>query len=81
MVEFRILHERPDCIGCGACAAITPKFWSMADDGLSHLAGSTKEGEAEALIIEEKDFLCNQEAAEVCPVQIIHVEKVEEKKD
>ena len=80
MTRFKIIHERPKCIACGACAAAAPDYWEMsANDGLADLKGCTMNGENEERIIDEKEVAPNKEAAEVCPVQIIHVEKVKEK--
>jgi ferredoxin len=76
MVKHKIIHKKNDCIGCGACAAITPDFWEMNDEGLSHLKGSNLEGDIEVRVISsEEDRARNQEAADVCPVQIISLEK------
>ena len=35
-----IQHDRPNCIGCAACAAINPKDWVMNQDGKSDLVKS-----------------------------------------
>ena len=81
-MAFKIIHERPKCIACGSCAAVAPKFWEMSQkDGLADLKGCTMNGENEERIIDDKDMPANREAAEVCPVQIIHVEGIKEKKD
>ncbi len=79
MAKFKVLHFKKDCISCGACAAICPDFFKMDDDGLAQLKDSKPvedHWELEIDTIEAKT--CNQEAADVCPVQIIKV--VEEKK-
>jgi ferredoxin len=70
----KVIQEREKCIGCGSCAALCPKYWEMAEDGKSRLLNSTqnREGNFEA---EVADIECNQEAADSCPVQIIHIEK------
>ena len=71
-----VLHERPKCIGCGSCVALAPKFWEMdSADSKAHLIGSDKVGENEELEIEEKDVQENQDAADVCPVNCIHVQR------
>ncbi|HLC90390.1 MAG TPA: ferredoxin, partial [Candidatus Nanoarchaeia archaeon] len=76
MAKHKIVHKKDDCIGCGACAAICPDFWEMNDEGLSHLKGSKLEdGKEVRQITTEEDRAKNQEAADVCPVQIISVEK------
>ncbi len=80
MTKAKITHFKKDCIGCGACAAINPEFWEMDEEGLSHLKKSTTtpEGVEERIITTLEDKASNQEAADVCPVQIIHVKDIEE---
>ena len=70
----KIVQERKKCIGCGSCVALCPKFWEMDEDGKSNLkeARQNSEGNYE---METKEAGCNQEAADSCPVQIIHVIK------
>ena len=70
----KVIHERNICIGCGACAAVCPKYWEMADDGKSDLIGGKHEGDIQ-VIEDTKDEECNMEAATSCPVNCIHVEK------
>ena len=81
MPPFKIIHERPKCIACGSCAAVAPEHWEMSQkDGLADLKGCTMSGENEEKLVSDPDELAkHREAAEVCPVQIIHVEKVAEK--
>ena len=81
MPQFKIEHDRPNCIACGACAAVTPQFWEMSPaDGKSDIKGSERimngsEIILEKLQIEEKDFTTNKEAADACPVNVIHLFK------
>tara|TARA_Y100000310_G_scaffold254143_1_gene261211 strand:- start:552 stop:788 length:237 start_codon:yes stop_codon:yes gene_type:complete len=78
MTKHKIEHFKKDCIGCGACAAICPDFWEMDDEGLAHLKGGKENEEHWDLDIDsEENRACNQEAAEVCPVNIIHVKKID----
>jgi ferredoxin len=62
MAKVKIEQDRDACIGCGACAAICPANWEMKPDGKS----SPKKTEL-------PEAGCNQEAADACPVQCIHV--------
>ena len=67
-------HNRPECIGCGACAVIAPEFWEMNDDGKSDiLNGENKPNNWQEKVIGEPDFEINLEAAESCPVEVIHI--------
>ncbi|MFH1063670.1 MAG: ferredoxin [Candidatus Woesearchaeota archaeon] len=58
----KIEHDHDTCIGCGACVNICPDNWEMADDGKSHCKNTSPDS-----------LGCNQEAADACPVQCIHV--------
>jgi ferredoxin len=75
MANYQVKHFKKDCISCGACAAISPTFWEMDEEGLAQLKGSNEKGDHWELDISESDKNENQEAADVCPVQIIKVEK------
>ena len=80
MAKFKVIHQKKDCIACGACAAISPDFWTMDDDadGFSTLVGSKPvEDHFELEIDTEEAKAMNQEAADVCPVNIIHVKDSE----
>ena len=73
--KYRIRHDRPNCIGCTACAAVAPEFWEMSVlDGKSDIIGAAMDGEGwEELDIGEADFQVNMDAAGVCPVNVIHL--------
>jgi ferredoxin len=72
--KYILQHDRPNCIGCGACAVVAPKFWEMNDDGKSDIkGGQAKPNNWQEKIIEEADFEINKEAAESCPVEVIHL--------
>ena len=64
-MPFKIIHEREACIGCGACAAVCPDNWKMADDGKS-----------DPIKTEVKEIGCNKEAADACPVQCIKIKEI-----
>lgn len=72
---YKIRHDRPNCIGCNACASIAPEFWEMSPmDGKSDIIGSAKTEEGwEELDISEADYEKNITAAESCPVNVIHL--------
>jgi ferredoxin len=70
----KVSQEREKCIGCGSCAALCPKYWEMAEDGKSKLLNS-KPREGGIFELEVENIECNQEAADACPVQIIHIIK------
>ncbi len=72
MTKSKIVHERPKCIGCGSCEATCPDFWEMAKDGFSTLKKAEKNME-ENEKLELEEIACNQEAADLCPVNCIHI--------
>ncbi|MEM3154951.1 MAG: ferredoxin [Candidatus Woesearchaeota archaeon] len=80
--KYRIVFDRKNCIGAAACAAVAPEFWVMKDDGKADLIGSkVDENGNQVLLVSEnqlskegKNVLAvNKDAAEVCPVQVIHI--------
>ena len=72
----KIIYNKEECIGCGSCAAVCPDFWEMGDDMKLQLKNSVKNAEGKfELEIEKKDLACNEEAAQICPVQVIKIEK------
>ena len=70
----KVTHFKKDCISCGACAAISPEFWEMDEEGLAQLKESKEVDEKWEREISEDDKETNEEASQVCPVSIIHVE-------
>ena len=73
---MKIIHFKKDCISCGACAAIAPDYWEMDQEALAQLKGSKEiENHWERKIESEQDQQENQEAADVCPVNIIHIKE------
>lgn len=72
---MKIILEREKCIGCGSCQALCPKYWEMGDDGKIELLSSTKKQGSEDYELEVNEIGCNQDAADSCPVQCIHIEK------
>ncbi len=75
-MAFKLEHERPNCIGCAACVGIAPEFWEMHEDGKSDIVGSKLRKDGwEEMEIDDKFLEINKEAAEACPVNVIHVTK------
>lgn len=72
---MKIIHERDKCIGCGVCAGVCPKYWEMTEDGKAKLIDSITNSKSGNYELEVKQVGCNQDAADVCPVNIIHIEK------
>ena len=78
MAEFKIKHDRPNCIGCGACAAVFPDKWFMEEDGKSSVRDCSKTSEGwEELAFDDNEYDNHKAAADSCPVNVIHVHKKE----
>ena len=63
----KIILEKDKCISCGSCEALCQKYWKLAEDGKAEYLGPQD--------LENEKIGCNQEAADACPVQCIHIEK------
>ena len=80
MPKYKIEFDRELCIGALACTAVAENFWPTSEDGKVDLTGATYNEETKKweLIIEEKDFEINKDAADVCPVDAIVITKIED---
>lgn len=80
MARYKVRIDRDQCIADQACVATCPEVFEMnPDDGLSQVVEKYKTGDdpGEGVVPEElKD--CVEQAAQVCPVSIITIEKIEE---
>jgi len=72
---MKIIHEKEKCIGCGSCVALCPEFWEIGEDGKAHLLNSKTNQKTGDYELEIKEVACNQEAADICPVQCIKIKK------
>lgn len=77
--KYIIKYNRSGCIGAGVCVAVNYEFWSMvetkddkADIKKIHNPIILENGDQE-LEIDEKDLPLNLEAAQGCPVNVIHI--------
>lgn len=64
MGKVTIEYIEKDCIGCGACAAVCPNNWEMADND-----------KAVPIATELDEVGCNQEAADACPMDCIKIKE------
>ncbi|MFH1649433.1 MAG: ferredoxin [Candidatus Woesearchaeota archaeon] len=71
----RVRYEREKCIGCAACAAVAPDYWDMHGEK-SVLKGSIEiKPDIFVRDIKDSERDINQDAADSCPVECIHLEK------
>lgn len=80
MPKYKIEFDREVCIGALACTAVAEHFWPRSEDGKVDLTGATYNEQTKKweLIIDEKDFQMNRDAADSCPVDAIKVIKLED---
>lgn len=72
----RITHFRKKCIGCFYCAEVAPERWQMNEnDGKSNLIGAKEKKGIYNLLTTDDEYEAQVEAAELCPVNIIRIEK------
>ena len=80
--KYRVVFDRKGCIGAAACAAVSPEFWEMKEDGKADLIGHKVDEQGNQYIVLTENQLTpelknalqlNKEAAEVCPVQVVHI--------
>lgn len=77
--KYKVLYDRPNCIGAGSCVIAYDKRWVLSnDDNKAVLLGGKKnpDGTMEMEFTpEELDTF--MESAQVCPVNVIHIIDVE----
>jgi|SRR3989338_603672 len=72
--KYILQHDRPNCIGCAACEAVAPDFWEMNEDGKSDIKnGKNMHNGCQELEIRDKSYEENKNAADSCPVNVIHL--------
>ena len=76
---YKVIFERVGCIGAAACVAIAPQFWEIISDGKANLKGAKhiKNNDVQELELSQEDLAIMKEAAEACPVTVIHIEDKE----
>ncbi len=72
----RIFQQRIKCIGCNYCVEAAPYRWKMDEmDGKSILVDANENKGMFVVIVGNDEFEANLNAAKVCPVNIIRIEK------
>ncbi len=73
--KYYILYDREGCIGAAACVAVSPERYVLNDeDGKADLVDGEKQEDGKwKYWITEDQVEIAKEAAEACPVAVIHV--------
>jgi len=81
LVKYRVTVDRSSCIACGAAPAVCPEVFELgSDNGKSRVIEKYSIGTDSSISVgevPEELYTCVKNAAEVCPVDAIKVEKVE----
>ncbi len=72
---MKVIFERKQCIGCGTCAALCPKYWEMGEGDKARLKDAEVNPKTNNKELEVEEIGCNQEAADSCPVECIYIIK------
>ena len=80
MPKYKIIYDKPTCIGAASCVAVAPKFWELVGDKAELIGSAYNEATKKYELIVEtaEDLQLNQDAEQVCPVAAIKVEKIED---
>ena len=65
MAKYKIEIVEDECIGCGVCESTCGDNWELVEKDGQYKAKQKKKN--------VDDIGCNKEAAEVCPVNCIHI--------
>ncbi len=79
MAKYKIIYDRANCIGAGACAAMDPAHFEIVGDGKANLKGGTEVNGKFELETDENPAII--EAAKACPVEVIKVKNLDTNED
>ena len=76
--RYKIVYDRDNCIGAGACVIAYEERWVMdAADDKANLIGGKQEDGSWILEFTEEELAKFMDSAQVCPVNVIHIFEVE----
>ena len=73
--RYKVIYERDECVGAGACVVASPKNWQIDNKGKAILQDAKAKNEIFELDIAKKDLNAMLKAAKSCPVKCIHFNK------
>jgi len=79
-MKYKIIYDRKNCIGSFSCVVVAPKFWEVNEDCKADLKEGILNPETGFYerIFETEDYDSVLESAEVCPVTVIRIERIED---
>ena len=75
MAKYKIVYDKPGCIGAFSCVALDPEHWINGEDGKAILIKGKQEGNNYVIEVEldKEQFEKMKAGAESCPVNVIHI--------
>ena len=71
--RYKIVYDRDKCTEFGGCAAASPQFTIAHDRKADLVKGKKNKQGFYELDITEEEYAKNKDAAEICPVKVIHI--------
>lgn len=79
--KYRVVYDRPNCIGVLTCAAFYPSRWAINEkDAKADLVGGVENQKQPGMFtleFTEEELSRFKESAEVCPANVIHIYAIE----
>ena len=69
MVTYKIKFDKKVCIGSGLCASVAPENWKLVE------TESGMKAKPKKILISEDEYDSNSQAADMCPVEAILIDK------
>lgn len=75
MSQFKIVYNKTECIGAGACVGVHPDLWSLDEEAKAILNGGKFNSATERyeLVVDAGDIRKIKDSALVCPVYAIDI--------
>ena len=79
MARYKVTLDVEGCIGAAACVAAFEEMWEMDNEGKAFMVkeGAKKLDNGWEIEIGDGDLEKAKESAQVCPVNVIHIENLE----
>ena len=75
--KYRVEYVRRECIGAGLCEAVNPEKFKLVE-GIAELKNAMQKENNEIQIVEitAEELPAMMEAAQGCPVNVIHIYEI-----
>lgn len=75
MAQLKIVYNKAECIGAGACVGVHPDLWSLDEEAKAILRGATSNPATDRyeLVVDGDDLRQVKDSALVCPVYAIDI--------